>query len=78
MLLIRIHNICTCRLFKSVLWIRDILVRIRIRGYGSCFFLFVADKLPTKICFFQSFFSYYFLKVNLHQFLKVSQKDVTK
>jgi hypothetical protein len=65
---------------KAVLRIRDILVRIRIRGSlsltngsGSCYF--VSDgKMTTKI-----FFTYYFLKLHLHHFSEIkSHKEVTK
>jgi hypothetical protein len=61
----------------AVLWIRDIVVQIRIlfRGSvlltyrfgtvpGSCFFLLVAGKIPTKKRAFSNFFAYYFLKVH--------------
>ncbi len=54
--------------FPVLLWIRDIIVRTRIRGsvpltywfgsgYGSrsCFFSSVADKVPTKNTFFHIF-----------------------
>jgi hypothetical protein len=65
---------------QAVLWIRDIYVRIRIRGsvpqtygYGSSFFCqWLADKMPRKNKFC-------FLNVHLHQTSKIkSQKEVTK
>ncbi len=37
-------------------------------------FLLVADKMLTKNGFFQSFFAFYFLKIHLHQFLKIKVK----
>ncbi len=61
---------------KPVLWIRDILVRIRICGsipltYGSCFFR--QWKMPTNIHFFKTFFDYYSFKAHLHH--KKSKKS---
>jgi hypothetical protein len=62
---------------EAVLWIRDILIRIRIRGSvpltygsrfgsGSCFFRQWLTRCNKKSYFFQSFFAYYFMKVHLH------------
>ncbi len=46
---------------NSVLWIRDILVRIRLLGFVPL----VTFKMPTKNLF-SKFFAFYFLKVHLH------------
>jgi hypothetical protein len=76
------------KLFASyyfpVLRIRDILVRIRIRG--SVFLtnksvrLFVIDlQDANKRLFFSLFFRFLLLKVHLHHFSKIkSHKEVTK
>ncbi len=71
--------------FWTVLWTRDILVRIRIRvfmpltnGSGSCYFCHWPSRRQQKIIFFlQSFSACYFLKVHLHHFSKIkSHKEV--
>jgi hypothetical protein len=72
---------------NSLLWIRDILVRIRIRGSvpltfgsGSCFLSSVADKMPTKN-FFEVFLliTVYLFNVHLHLSSKTkSQKEAKK
>jgi hypothetical protein len=71
----------------TVLRIRDILVRIWIRGsvpmangprLRILLFSSVTFKMTT-IIFFPKFFSYYYLKLNLHHFSKIkSHKEVTK
>jgi hypothetical protein len=65
---IRIRN--TDSQNRPVLWIRDILVRVRIRGsvpltygYGSGFFRQWLTRCQQKV----SFLAYYFFKVHLHQ-----------
>jgi hypothetical protein len=53
--------------------VRDILVRIRTFGSVPLTYDPVSDpdpagdKMPTKGCFFQSYFVYNFFKVHLHQ-----------
>ncbi len=64
---------------------RDILLRIRIRGDT---YLWLMDRDPDPAIFVSDlhdgnkkfqFFSYYFLKVHLHHFSKQkSHKEVTK
>ncbi len=67
-----------------VLRIRDILVRIRIRGsgpltkgsgFGSCYFRQRSSRFQLK-----NFFSYYFLKLHSHHFSNKikSHKEVSK
>jgi hypothetical protein len=71
---------------KSVLQIRDILVRIRIRGsvplsirkwfriwirIRILLFSSVIIKMPTKF-----FFVYYFLKLHLHHFSKIKSHNL--
>ncbi len=67
---------------QSVLWIYDILVRIRICGSVPMILLFssVAFKMSTKLIFFLIFFPYYLLFLKpLHQSLKKkSHKEVKK
>ncbi len=75
---------------RPVFRIHDILERIRIRGSmpltngsgsesgsGSCFFSSLTFKMPTKKIFSFNIYSvHYFLKVHLHNFLKIkSQKE---
>jgi hypothetical protein len=60
--------------FPPLLWIRDIMVRIRDLLSSS-----VAYKMPTKNNLFSKFSAYYFFKVHLDQSSKIkSQKEVTK
>jgi hypothetical protein len=64
-----------------VLWIRDILVGIRISDQWIRILPFssLTFKTPTKKHFFLSFSPYYSLKVHLHHFNKIkSRKEVTK
>jgi hypothetical protein len=71
-----------------VLWIRDILVRIRIHGSGDpCLWpmdpdpaIFVLDlQDANKNLFMLNFSAYYFLKVHLQNFSKIkSHKEITK
>ncbi len=75
-----------------VLWIRGILVPVRIRirhsvpliyryasGSGSCSFLLLAFKMQTKNkFFFQIFFAYYFLTLHLQKSLKEVRKKQQK
>jgi hypothetical protein len=77
--------------YLAVLRIHDILGWIRIRGSmpltnGSVFgsgswirillFSSLTFKMPAKNYFFYTIFSaYYFLKLHLHQFSKISQKE---
>jgi hypothetical protein len=79
---------------QPLLWIRDVLVRIQIRGSVQLtdppdwirlriLFFFhqwiTRYQLATKKSLLQSFFAYYFLKVHLHQSSKIKcQKEVTK
>jgi hypothetical protein len=77
-------------MLATVLWIRDILLWIRIcgseplTGFGPwirILFLPVAFKMPTKnkLFFPLSFYSYYFLKVHLHPSSKIkSHKEFTE
>jgi hypothetical protein len=65
---------CSRPYLGPVLWIPDILVRIRIRGSvpltygsGSCSF----RQGPS------SFFAYYFLKEHLHHFLKIKSTKLS-
>ncbi len=67
---------------KALLRIRDILVRIRIRGStpltngsgcGSCYFSLVTLKTSAKNLKI-IFFAYYFLRVHLHNFFKIKGK----
>ncbi len=74
-------------LTKTVLRIRDILVRIRIRGSvpltnesgsgsGSCYFRQWPSRWQRKIKCFSCFFVFYFLTLHLHHFSKIkSHKD---
>ncbi len=74
----------------AVLWIRDFLVWIRIRGsipltygFGSSFFCQWLTRYQEKKAFFQMFFCLqrylYFLKLHLHPSSKIkSQKEVKK
>jgi hypothetical protein len=71
--------------FISLLWIRDILVRLWIRIRTTDFTdpdpaLFVSDlQDANKKYFFQSFFPFYVLKVHLHHSSKKKcHKEVTK
>jgi hypothetical protein len=63
--------------WNQVLRIRDILVRIRIRGSvqlssGSCSFSRWLSRSQPKISFlFLSFFAFYFLKLHLHPSSKI-------
>ncbi len=59
-----------------MLWIRDILVQIRIRGSDPAIFVKTATKKQKKNL---RVFAYYFLKIHLHHFSKLkSPKEVTK
>jgi hypothetical protein len=78
---------------ETVLWIRDISVRIRIRililgfepfpngsrsGFTSGSGSCFSRQRPKKK-FFQRYFAYYFLKVHVHQYSKSkSQKELNK
>jgi hypothetical protein len=73
--------------YKAVLRIRDILVRIRIRGSVPTSdknftpdpapdpaVFSVTFKMATKnVLFFLIYFAYYFLKVHLHNFSKIKK-----
>ncbi len=70
-----------------MLWIRDILIWIRIRwsvsltygpGSGSCSFRQWLARCQQKISFFQSFFAYNFLKVHLHQPSKIKNQKIVE
>ncbi len=74
--------LCTLYSILPVLWIRDILVPIRIRGSvpltsgsGSCFFRQWLTSCQQKISYlFKVFFPYYFLKLYFHQSSKIKIK----
>ncbi len=71
---------------KAVSWIRDILIRIRIRGFipltygsgsGSGFFVCGWQDDNNKYVFFSWFVVYNFLAVYLHHSSKIiSQKEI--
>ncbi len=78
---------CPGRIFFSVLRIHEILIRIRGfipltdgSGSGSCYYRqWPSRRKNKKFDFFLIFFSYYILKVHLHNFSKIkSHKEVTK
>jgi hypothetical protein len=74
--------------YITVMWISDILVRIRGcvaltygsrfgSGSGSCFFRQQLIRCQQKIFFSPKLFAYYFLKVHLQQASKIKrQKEV--
>ena len=72
-------------IFKAVLRIHDILLRIRISGYrpltygsGSCYFRHWPSRRQQKTNLKKGFSACYFLKVHLHHFSKIKSKKVTK
>ncbi len=78
--------LCIDIFLEAVLRIRDILVRIRIRGSVPLANGSGSDSRPaifviknSKKLFFLCFFAYYFLNVHLYNFSKIkSHKEVTK
>jgi hypothetical protein len=64
-------------LFKPLLRIRDIFVRIRFRGVmdlapGPAIFVIDLEDANKKL-YFSTFSAYYFLRVHLHHFLKIKE-----
>jgi hypothetical protein len=75
-------------LVAAMMWIRDILMRIRIRGSvlltygsrfgsGSCFFRQWLTRCNKKYLF-KTCFAYYFMKVHEHQSSKIKIKKEVK
>ncbi len=62
-------------IIKPVLWIRDILVRIRIRGSVLLFSSLTFTTLTENYLFSLSFSAYYFFKVHLHHFSDTKRPD---
>jgi hypothetical protein len=64
---------------EPVLWIRDILVLIRLRILLFSSLTFKNQDANKKLIFSLSFCAYYFLKAHLHHFSEIkSHKEVTK
>ncbi len=71
--LVWVHNfnVVSTVYLPPVLRIYDILVWIRIRESGSCYFHHWPSRRQQKTILFQIFPAYYFLKVHLHHFSKI-------